>query len=69
MKDKNLKVTQSTRDTWDQAIDEMLKSLGLTIVYGTKTGSSVTMYPKQSKEQESLNKSANINKKSEKNYN
>ena len=66
MANKDLKVTQLTRDTWDQAIDEMLMSLGLTVVEGTKTGSSVTMYPKQSKEQESLSKSANINKKSEK---
>ena len=69
MKNNNTNTPKSRVDTWNQKIDEIFTKHGLKLVWGNKAGSSVTMYPKQSKEQESLNKSANINKKSEKNYN
>ena len=64
MKNKNTKKTKSTHDIWDQILEEKFMKAGLKLVWGNKAGTSVTMYPKQSKEQESLNKSANMNNKS-----
>ena len=66
MNNNNLKNRKSTVDAWNQKIDEIFTKRGLKSVWVDRTVSNVIMYPKPSKEQESLSKSANINKKSEK---
>ena len=68
MSNNNMKTEKSTADICRQKIEEFFMKNGLKLVHkDDRVGqTNVTMYPKPSKEQESLNKSANINKKSEK---
>ena len=66
MNNNNTKETKLTHDTCRQILEEKFMKAGLKLVHkDDRVGqTNVTMYPKQSKEQESLNKSANMNNKS-----